>query len=336
MTKYLLLKYIKGEATKEEEQKVIEWVERSSDNKRYLISLNNLWLSQNIPSTTASVSEFEELRSLTAEKKTNYWRKVLPYAAAVIIFVLVGTNILLLRNMKKESASEDRILLTQIPTEKKVTIYTNYGVKGFVILPDNSEVWLNSGSKITYPAKFTGPTREVSLSGEAYFEVTKDAAKPMIVSTNKKFHIEVLGTKFNLRAYDDDNDAETTLYSGAVRIKTETRNKAESKEIMMKPMETVRINGNNLTSFSVQKDIIANVAWKDGVLVFDNSPMNEVIKKIERWHGTSFVVKDSTILSYRITASFNSESTIQIMEMLKYISPVDFNIIDNTVFISKR
>jgi len=341
MTKNQLLKYIKGEATKEEELKIVEWANESPDNKEYLKSLNNLWLSQNIPSTQASEREMDMVRKITEEKKVVYWKSVLSgktirYAAAILVFLLVGSNLFLLNRLNLSSNEDERVLLSQIPQESVITVYTNKGVKSSVILPDSSQVWMNSDSKISYPAKFTGSTREIMVSGEVYFEVQKDNSRPMIVSTNKNFQIEVLGTKFNLKAYDDEKDAVATLYTGEIRIRTDISGSTESKEVLMKPMETVRIENNNIINLVKPRDTSTNIAWKDGILVFDNTPIYEVIKKIERWHGSMFIVRDSSVLNYRITATFNSESAIQIMEMIRYTSPVDYSIQDNTIIISKR
>ncbi|MCK9304116.1 MAG: DUF4974 domain-containing protein [Bacteroidales bacterium] len=336
MKKQILLKYIKGKATKEEEAKVVEWVKRSPDNKRYLVGLNNLWLINSIPDSTASESETEKIRILTRGRQSIRFKKLLSYAAVTVLLVSLGVNLLLVSKLGDNKSPNERILLSEINEDDKVTIYTNKGVKGFVTLPDSSKVWLNSESRISYPAKFLGHTREVIISGEAYFEVEKDKERPMIVSTGKNFIVEVLGTRFNIKAYEDDNFSEATLYSGEIKIKTESGNNKKNQEILMKPLETVIISNNDITSLTRQKDTTVNVEWKKGILIFDNTPMNEVIKKIERWHGATFAIKDSSVLNYRITASFNSESAIQIMEMIRYTSPVDYRIEDNVIKVFRR
>jgi ferric-dicitrate binding protein FerR (iron transport regulator) len=336
MKKQLLLKYIKGKATKEEEAMIIEWVKLSPDNKKYLAGLNNLWLLQSMPDSTASESEMEKIRIFTSGRKVIRFKKLLPYAAIVILLISLGANLLLVSKLTGLKTSNGRVLLSEIPVNNKVTVFTNKGVKGFVILPDSSKVWLNSGSKISYPAKFTGKTREVLISGEAYFEVEKDKERPMIVSTEKNFIIEVLGTRFNVKAYEDDSFSEATLYSGEIKIKTESGNNKNSREILMKPLETVLISENNITSLTRQKDTTVNAEWKKGILLFDNTPMNEVIRRIERWHGVTFAIKDSSILNHRITASFNSESAIQIMEMIRYTSPVDYRMEGSVINVFRR
>lgn len=341
MTKYLLLKYIKGEATSEEELKIVEWVSQSPHNKEYLISLNNLWLSQNIPSCQASEQEMVMVREITEKKKNRYWNRVLQgktilYAAAILVIFLGITNLFLLNRLNMSSKARERVLLSQISQENIITVYTNKGVKSSVVLPDSSQVWMNSDSKISYPANFTGSTREVMVSGEVYFEVKKDSSKPMIVSTNKNFQIEVLGTKFNLKAYDNEEEAVAMLYSGEIRIKRYIKGNSKPKVVLVEPMEKVIIASDNISTPTKPKDTNIYNSWKNGTLVFDNTPMNEVIKKIERWHGSKFVIRDSSILNHKITAKFDSESAIQIMEMIRYTSPVDYSIIDNAIVISRR
>ncbi|MPM31195.1 hypothetical protein SDC9_77749 [bioreactor metagenome] len=206
------------------------------------------------------------------------------------------------------------------------------------MLPDGSVVWLNSASRLTYPINFEGDTREVQLVGEAYFEVVKDSLHPMIVSTGKNFYVEVLGTKFNLKAYSDDQVSQATLYSGEIKVHTANKETNESKELLLKPMETILIGDKNLATLvsDLEEEKEINAEWKDGILTFNNTPLKEVIKSVQRWHGTQFTVKDSSILNYRITASFNSESAVQIMDMIRYISPVDYKANGNQITLSRR
>ncbi|MFA5642623.1 MAG: DUF4974 domain-containing protein [Bacteroidales bacterium] len=126
------------------------------------------------------------------------------------------------------------------------------------------------------------------------------------------------------------------LYTGEIRIRTDIKGNSKPNVVLLKPMEAVRIANNNIISLINPTDSNTNNAWKDGILVFDNTPMNSVIKKFERWHGSTFIIRDSSVLNYKITATFNSESAIQIMEMIRYTSPIDYSIVDNAIVISRR
>lgn len=223
-----------------------------------------------------------------------------------------------------------RINLAEIPAEKLHTIYTEKGVKSTVQLPDGSTVQLNSDTKITFPDNFVGDTREVELSGEAYFKVKTDSLKPLIVNTKKGFQVKVLGTEFNVKSYDNDNTAQATLYQGSINLITPTAT------TVVKPNEQAVIETNKVVKLVVPSVIADTKAWTEGRLVFEETRMSEVVKMLERWHGVKMIVKDPKILNYTITANFNSESIYQIMYIIKNCSLVDYKIMGNVVTLSSR
>lgn len=347
MRKQLLLKYIKGEATRKEELQVAEWARQSPDNKRYLSNLNNLWLanilsadvvtSDSVANKQATDAELAAHKQLAAFRRKSLLRSKLFYAAAALLLLSLAMN-LFMYHRSSRTPQQQRVVLAEMPQDQTISVYTNNGVKGNIVLPDGSVVWLNSASRLTYPINFEGDTREVQLIGEAYFEVVKDSLHPMIVSTGKNFYVEVLGTKFNLKAYSDDQVSQATLYSGEIKVHTANKETNESKELLLKPMETILIGDKNLATLvsDLEEEKETNAEWKDGILTFNNTPLKEVIKSVQRWHGTQFTIKDSSILNYRITASFNSESAVQIMDMIRYISPVDYKANGNQITLFRR
>jgi ferric-dicitrate binding protein FerR (iron transport regulator) len=262
----------------------------------------------------------------------------LPYAAASVIVILLGLNLFYLSNKPiiNEEPKQERILLSSIPVEFKHVLFTNNGVKGYVKLPDGSTVWLNSASRIEYPDKFLGSTREIDISGEAFFDVVSNPNKPMIVSTNKNFKVEVLGTKFNIRSYENDTEAQTTLFSGSIKLTRRLPSSGREVTTLLRPKESFVLRDYMAPVLIKQSDTSKQVAWKEGKLLFDSTPMLEVIKKLERWHGTEFIVKDQEVLDYKITANFRSESIVQIMEMIQFCSLINYKVVGNQVTISKR
>lgn len=343
MKKELLIRYIRNETTREEDLVVLDWISKNESNERYFIYLKNIWVSQNISNLKATENDFKEIKQLIRSKENrNFWfKKVLPYAASVVLLISIALNVFYINSTKGGFDGES----TGIPAlsgkivEQKNTVYTEKGSKSILVLPDGSKVSMNSDSRITYPVNFSGDKREIEFSGEAYFDVVKDPERPMIISTNKNFKIEVLGTKFNLKAYDNDKDAQATLYSGVINIISKVdkgSGNVEEKITKMLPSESCVIKGNlepvpSKLDFSDEK-----CAWKDGQLIFEATPISEAIKILERWHGTEFIVKDSTILDFTITARFRSESIIQIMEMLRYCALIDYKVNGNTVVLFKR
>lgn len=343
MKKELLLRYIKGEATNKEEREILEWVGRSQENEKYFVMLNNLWLSQNISDKKASEKELEEIVRLTTGKRSSNRRfgKYLSYAAAAVIILSLGLNYLFFSGAVSTGNKQDKpVRMAYLPTEYKHEIYTEKGVKAKVTLPDGSQVWLNSDSRMIYPDRFESDIREIDFSGEAYFDVVKDSLRPLVINTNKDFKVKVLGTKFNLKSYDNDAEARTTLYSGSVNIvsKVPGGKLKEGKEVVtiLKPLESCIIrekqNPINIKPENPEKQ----TAWKDGRIIFESTPMAETIKILERWHGVEFEVRDKSVYTFDITARFKSESIVQIMEMIKYCALIDYSIDSNKVVLYRR
>ena len=343
MKKELLLRYIKGEATNKEEREILEWVGKSQENEKYFVLLNNLWLSQNMSDKKASKEELEAIVKLTTGKKVfgGRFRRYLPYAAAALIILSIGLNFLLFNGtLSPRKKSDEPVRMAYLPTEYKHEIYTEKGVKARVILPDGSKVWLNSDSRMVYPDRFETDIREIEFSGEAYFDVVKDSLRPLVINTNKDFKVEVLGTKFNLKSYDNDAEARTTLYSGSVNIvsKVPGGKLKNDKEVVtkLKPLESCIIRDKQNPIHIKPENPEKQTAWKDGRIIFESTPMLETIKILERWHGVEFEVKDKSVYTFDITARFKSESIVQIMEMIKYCALIDYSIDSNKVVLYRR
>ena len=161
------------------------------------------------------------------------------------------------------------------------TITTARGNQYQVILADGSKIWLNAASSIRFPSYFTGNERKVEITGEAYFEVAKDAAKPFRVEfsnqSGEKGEIEVLGTHFNVNAYPEEEDIKTTLLEGSVKIKR------GSNVLMLAPGQQAKVTSADIM---LKNDVVLSqvVAWKDGFFVFNNSDIKIIMRQVARWY----------------------------------------------------
>ena len=344
MTKNLLIKVIGGTADPKEERTVLEWVGKETRNLKYFIELQELWIAQHLPEEKAGPEYIPQLHAITKEhtdRQSAVIRryKRLFFAAAAVIVLLLALPVGLPRFTHSVPEPDPRIFLSEYPSEYKHTIYTNKGVKAFAQLPDGSKVWLNSDSKITFPDTFLGPTREVAFSGEAFFEVEKDSLRPMIITTNRNFEVKVLGTKFNVKSNENDSEARVTLLSGSVEVITtkEVAGKIQQSSIVLRDQQSYIVSDNKPATFVPMSDTLKQTAWKNGKLIFDYTPLDEVIKKLERWHGVEFSVEDHAAYNIKFTAEFEQESIIQIMEMLKFCSRIDYRMLDRrTVVIGMK
>ncbi|HMR19683.1 MAG TPA: FecR domain-containing protein [Sphingobacterium sp.] len=174
--------------------------------------------------------------------------------------------------------NDGSILLEEDDIRKNVilTLSTPRGGQYQVSLPDGTKVWLNADSKLYYPTVFSGHSRAVELTGEAYFEVARDEDRPFIVRTHNE-KIEVLGTHFNINAYDDDTSSSVTLIEGKVKVVL-----ADQQSKILLPGEQSFVKGGVI---EVQKiDVAESVAWKNGEFMFNSESLSSVMRKLARWY----------------------------------------------------
>jgi ferric-dicitrate binding protein FerR (iron transport regulator) len=162
------------------------------------------------------------------------------------------------------------------------TMRTPRGGEYRLTLPDGSRVWLNAASSVTYPTAFTGESREVSITGEAYFEVARQAGKPFRVKAGA-MSVEVLGTHFNINAYTEEKTVKTTLLEGAVKIA------AAGKEALLKPGQQAGLQGNGSLNVKDNVNLDEVVAWKNGLFQFNDADMPAVMRQLENWYDVKVI-----------------------------------------------
>lgn len=171
------------------------------------------------------------------------------------------------------------------------TMSTPVGRQFRLTLPDGTRVWLNSASSIRYPAKFSGPERKVTITGEAYFEVTKDQTSPFRVLVND-MEVEVLGTSFNINSYTNESNLRTTLLDGSVRVKQNTL------KALLKPGQQAvlqHISSGNSMDVKNEVDVQQVMAWKNGIFNFNGADLFVVMRELERWYGIEVVYEGKIV-----------------------------------------
>lgn len=167
------------------------------------------------------------------------------------------------------------------------TLRTPRGGQFKVQLPDGTNVWLNAATSLRYPTAFNGTERLVQVSGEAYFEVAKDAARPFRVMLSKHHSIIVLGTRFNVKAYDDDVIAKTTLLDGAVKV---TFSIGKLQEVQLQPGQQAQVSAAEETMQLVkQVNLDQEMAWRSDAFSFEGQTLEEIMKQISRWYDIDVV-----------------------------------------------
>lgn len=214
-----------------------------------------------------------------------------------------------------------------------------------IVLADGSKVTLNAASEIKYPVTFKGQTREVYLSGEAFFDVAKDHQHPFIVHT-KNISIKVLGTAFDVKSYQDEHSTETTLLRGKVEI---TLNKRPAKHILLKPAEKFtlihaadssaeRLNGDiysitPMTYYKDDQDAILETSWMNNKLLFRNETFSLLSLRLSRWYGVNFIFESAQLKEAKFTGEFGKESLSEALKALQAITPFEYKIQGKTIYL---
>lgn len=219
---------------------------------------------------------------------------------------------------------------TSITTETQEEIKYNRltvgrGFEYMLILQDGTKVWLNSESALEYPVQFIAETRKVKLSGEAYFEVTPDSTRPFIVEVNNQYHVKVLGTSFNIKAYPEDDHSETTLIEGKVAV----------NDLLLKPSEQAVLYKNKTEIRQVNVNYY--LAWHEGWFYFNNERLEQALQQLGRWYDVQFVFDREEAGKLKVTGKLKRfENLNVILDMLATTSGYQFKIEGQTVYITQK
>lgn len=284
MNKELLYIFFQGNTSLEEEIRIRKWMEASSENYNTFMEERKLF--------DAMILLTDEKQILSSRKKNrfigNYWIKEAMKIASIIAITLIGTSIY------NKSYPEEELLAMQ-----KITVPAGQRIN--IELGDGTVVWLNSRSTIQYPASFKGNSRHVKLDGEAYFEVARNIKKPFIVETAKG-NVEVLGTKFNLEAYADNNSFVTSLMEGSVKVTSGTN------ELLIKPNEMAILEQGKLKASPIE-DYNA-YRWKEGLICFKDETFKNIMSKFETCYGVTIKIENQKVLDSRYSGKFRQSDGI--------------------------
>ncbi|SRX73446.1 FecR family protein [Aequorivita antarctica] len=205
------------------------------------------------------------------------------------------------------------------------TLIVPFGKRSEIVLSDGSKVWLNSGSKLIFPARFTVEKREVYLEGEAIFEVSHNKNKPFFVKS-KNHEIQVLGTVFNVNNYNDDDAIYTVLKSGSVQINYTSNTLFDSeKNIKMKPGTKVTFNKEKHNVNEANVDVEPYFSWRDGVFIFKNDPLKSIMKKISRYYDVEIIIADNARANETFSGYLDVKDSIEsVLETIKEAEPPGF------------
>lgn len=217
-------------------------------------------------------------------------------------------------------------------TEAFNTLETQNGEQYHLILPDGSNVWLNAGSSLKYPVAFADHQRLVELRGEAYFEIAHQKLRPFKVLTRQQ-QIEVLGTHFNVSAYDDEPVAKNTLMEGRVKVITPALDRGETGIVILKPGEQSVLIGNKLQV--AQANLEEAMAWKNGYFMFESENIRSIMRKVSRWYNIEVVYQGEVTEETFSGVVDRFANVSQILKKLSLTNRVHFKIEGRRVIVTK-
>lgn len=217
-------------------------------------------------------------------------------------------------------------------TIANITINTLAETK-LVKLPDGTTIALNRYSSLTYPESFDGNKRTVTLKGEAYFEVAKDAKHPFVVLT-RDINVQVLGTHFNVEAYANSETTRTTLLEGAVKV----YNKQQTLQTILSPNECAIYNKEKgLICQQVGEQAKEDISWKEGKFIFTQSSVGEIADELSQSFNIPIDIKSEKLRSYRVSARFeNNETLKEILDLLQTAGYFDYTTKNNHIIINQK
>lgn len=228
---------------------------------------------------------------------------------------------------KADPAKENAVNAGQLNT-----LETFKGEQYQVILPDGSHVWLNAASVLKYPVAFSRKERLVELTGEGYFEVAHQKSRPFRVKTAQQI-VEVLGTHFNINAYQDEPVSRATLLEGSVRVTTPALERSAAGSLMLKPGEQSVLVGNQVNI--VEANMEETIAWKNGYFMFESEKITSVMRKIARWYNVE-VVYEGEVSSDQFGGTVSRfEKVSQVLKKLELTDKVHFKIEGRRVIVTK-
>jgi len=244
-----------------------------------------------------------------------------------------------------EYSKEGEIILNKDQTIKKEPISKNeppamntlvipYGNRSVITLSDGSRVWVNAGSRLVYPSKFVDKTREVFLTGEAFFDIKKNEDHPFIVKTVEA-KIEVLGTRFNVLAYPEDYSIQTVLVEGSVEIK-KLKGGLFEKGLRLSPGELGYFNKKTHDTRIYKVDVEPYILWTEGLFSFSNTDLSRVVKKLERYYNVRIQFDDPFKGSIQITGKMDvTHGKDEVFEYLSKLTGLEFMEINNNHYVMK-
>lgn len=313
-----ILNLITGNIDPDRKKEVYSMVNKDTDAKDLFRKAKITWA---LMSSTRKMPDYKveksyhELHSRISSKQN--FLKLYPYLryAAMVVLLLSISSIMFYLGKQNTIAPEQEI--------KYTSVIADTGQISKVILPDSSVVWLNSGTKLTYDNNFSLNNRNLTLSGQAFLEVKKNRNLPLVVASGN-LRVKVLGTRFDVNAYPDNNMIKVILETGKIEL-LNSKDKSFNYQLNPGEMAEYDYQTGSIKIKTVESQNFIN--WKEGELIFVDTPMSEVIKRLERKFNIKIEVENPRVYKSVFNAKFKNESLKEILDYIHFSCPVSYRLI---------
>lgn len=329
----LIAKRLAGETSKSEEEKLNKWLEQPANMEVYSF-YQAMWHDTRMNYRSGqSAKTFQHISSHINDGRRFFFPDVkpvekkrplgvFPLLAAIFALIIISLATIYyfvdVRGALQDT--EITMLERELPKGQKMKIF----------LPDGSIVWLNAASTLRYPERFNGNQRNVYLEGEAFFEIEEDPEKPFIVQTSL-LEVTALGTSFNVRNYDFEEEVQVALNTGKVLVRKGGKNK---EQLMLVPGQGAFYNKTAEVIEKQRIDPEKVFLWKDGIICFKDASFSEVIDRLSRWYGVEFEIQNYEGQQWSYTGNFEeNEYLSNVLKSISFTKGFEYEIDQNKVCI---
>lgn len=305
-------------------EKWASWKQNNPKNSKEFDQAVRLVQSFTFSSEKISNLEIQYLRNkfegqFELQKPENPFKKYFIGFSKIAAFLVIPILVFAIwQSMEKRELK--LAFLSNISSNQEITVLAPVGSRSFVELPDGTKAWLNSGTKLSYPAIFSGNLRKVKLEGEAYFKVIKNAEIPFVVE-NLGPSVRVYGTEFNINSYGDESDVTVALVEGKVALQI------NGKEHFLSPGQVSYFDKTRRAVTIRNESVDHFIGWREGKLIFRDMPLSSILRILQRRYNVGIDLVNPELGSYKYNATFQDEGLEQILGLLQISAPIDYKYI---------
>ncbi len=316
---HLIIRYLSHEATAAEQEQLFDWVSRNNENHKIFNEYVAAWSKQtgdqpvfDTQNALWKLNDKINAHETVEKKKTVFWNRW-NIAAAIAFMITAGV---ILYNTGRNAYEQH--------TESQLTEFITTDKRDTITLSDGSFITLNENSILKYSKDFSGNTREAYLIGEAFFKVAKNSSKPFIIHT-ENITTQVVGTSFNINT--TNNSIVVSVATGSVKVSDGFATE------LLKPYEKVAYSKN---TFSKESTDLSELIWTDRSLKFDDTPLEEVVKKLQKHYEVKIILKDEALKKCALTGRFTNEPLNVVLQAMEYSLGISAKKENNTITLSGK